>query len=90
ENVIFNFYRNEDGSVKIHYLKGNISLETIHYFEADIFKIRLQFNENGQYKTFAIQYKNFINEQQNDVRYDTLNELNQKIRSKLNNALREL
>ncbi|CAF1079356.1 unnamed protein product [Rotaria sordida] len=71
-------------------MKENINLETVHYYENEMFKIRLNFNGREPYKWVTIQYKNFFNEQQTNIRYDTLNDLNQKIRTKLNTALREL
>ncbi|CAF1605823.1 unnamed protein product, partial [Rotaria magnacalcarata] len=81
ENMIFTFYRDEDGSVTINYLKNNFNVETKHAFEGNMFNIRFNINGNAMYKWFAIEYNNFINQQETDVEYTILHVLAQKIRT---------
>ncbi|CAF3426924.1 unnamed protein product [Rotaria socialis] len=90
ENMIFTFYRDEDGSVTINYLKNNFNVETKHAFEGNMFKIRFHINGNAMYKWFAIEYNNFINQQETDVEYTMLHVLAQKIRTKVIRIFQEL
>ena len=61
--------------MQINYVKENIQMETVHFYDASLFRIRFQVSQNDlhafaifflnlvrrNYKWFAIGYKDFLN-----------------------------
>ncbi|CAF1005596.1 unnamed protein product [Rotaria magnacalcarata] len=55
-----------------------------------MFRIRFEFNDDQNYKWFSIEYKNFINDKDDDVEYAMLPSFVQKLNNKLHSILKEL
>ncbi|CAF4520190.1 unnamed protein product, partial [Rotaria sp. Silwood2] len=48
------------------------------------------FNDDPDYKWFVLQYKNFINDKDDDIEYEMLTVFVQKLKNKLNSIFKEL